>query len=793
MDPDNYRDVDDLSVFVKFNLDHDSIAKFLGESEGDYTKVSLVAWTTTPWTIPANFALAVNPGYQYALVAYENELLIIAKDRLAYTFKVDPGQIGHTEGHIVRTLREFPGSILEGLRYLPVYDYFATTKTPNDFQVYLYDGVTIEDGTGVLHVAPAFGEEDFNLGQKYALSQYSDIDEQGLITVGPWQGTYLRDASSQVTEDMQQKGYLLRSEIYRHRLPFYRGANPLIYMAQDAYFINIQKIKARMQELNQEINWIPAHIKEGRFLNTIQTAPDWCISRNRYWATIMPIWKSEDGDEIVIGSIAEMAQYTDQLQLKDGKYYFQNQPVDLHRDVCDQIILTKGGKQYHRIPEVLDCWMDSGSAPFAEYHYPFENKEIFEKSQPADFIIEYVGQIRAWFNVLLRLSTMTSNQNAYTNVICTGVLAGTDGRKMSKSFGNYPDPKATIEKYGADALRLYFMSSPVMVGEDMNFSEQDLADQLKSVLNILWNSYKYYQTYRGTQSTADSTTQLLDTWIRVRLHETILTIASALDQYNIPQATRAIRPFVDDLSTWYIRRNRDRLTSGDAAALQTLHDVLETFAKAAAPIIPFITENIFRGLHPEKASVHLEDYPQASPLTDADQKLLESMRLTRQIASLGQAARLHAGIKIKQPLPALYLKLPEGTQLEPGFLQIIADELNVKAIELRADFDESHAVQEDRNIQVSLNTHLTPELQLEGKLREVMRALQEFRKQQGMQVHQEISLKWFSNDSLVQQVFQKHPEELRSSLKIRELVEVATSDNLNPLLQAQLHAAIIAA
>jgi isoleucyl-tRNA synthetase len=319
----------------------------------------------------------------------------------------------------------------------------------------------------------------------------------------------------------------------------------------------------------------------------------------------------------------------------------------------------------------------------------------------------------------------------------------------------------------------------------MNFSEQDLADQLKSVLNILWNSYKYYQTYQGAHPTASSATHLLDTWIKVRLQETIFTIASALDQYNIPQATRAIRPFVDDLSTWYIRRSRDRLTSGDASALQTLHDVLDTFAKATAPIIPFITENIFRGLNPEKHSVHLEDYPQSSPLTEPDQKLLESMRLTRQIASLGQAARLQAGIKIKQPLASLYIKLPEGNQLEPSFLQIIADELNV-----RDDFDESHAVHEDRNIQVALNTHITPELEVEGKLREILRALQELRKQQGLQVQDEIDLQWSSSDPLVQQVFQRHLPDLRSTLKVRELVEVDTSENLIPLLQAQLHTAI---
>lgn len=784
MDPDNYRDVDDLSIFVKFELDDPYTIV-----DGNEKPIYIVAWTTTPWTIPANFALAVNPKYTYVIVEYRNELLIVAKDRLINTFNLDPGQIGEEEGKIVRILKEVSGTMLNGLKYKPVYDFFTNQKQTNDFKVYLYEGVTIEDGTGVLHIAPAFGEEDFNLGQKYNLSQTPDIDDQGNMTVGDWQGIYLREASPSIAEDLQQKGNLLRSEVYRHRLPFYRGANPLIYMAQDAYFINIQKIKDRMSELNQDINWIPSHIKEGRFLQTIQTAPDWCISRNRYWATIMPIWKSEDGEELVIGSIEEMTQYTDQIEKKDGKYFFNNQPMDLHRDVCDQIILTKDGKQFKRIPEVLDCWMDSGSAPFAEYHYPFENKEVFEKTQPADFIIEYVGQIRAWFNVLLRLSTMVFDQNAFTNVICTGVLAGNDGRKMSKSFGNYPDPKATIEKYGADALRLYFMSSPVMLGEDMNFSEQDLADHLKSTLNILWNSFKYYTMY-ADQASTEGTETLLDHWIKIRLNETTHEIATALDSYNIPRATRAIRPFVDDLSTWYIRRNRDRLTSGDKAALQTLRDILEKFAKTAAPIIPFITEQIFRGLKPDKESVHLELYPKHSGISADDQSILNNMELTRRVASLGQAARLKAGIRIKQPLSALYLQLPEGASLSNEFTDIIADELNVKSIEIVQGFDDTHAVHEDRNVQVALNTEITEELAVEGKMRDLIRAIQELRKTKGFQVSDEITIEWYSEDPIIQKAFETYTKEISSAVKAKGITRKEENESLESVGKETLFASI---
>jgi isoleucyl-tRNA synthetase len=808
MDTDNYRDVEDLSIFVKFELDSDSSKKLLSSVKlsTDHSQLPsyLVAWTTTPWTIPSNFALAVNQKYTYVLVEYENQLLILSKDRLQYTFNQDEAHIGTEEGKVVRILKEWQGSELEGLKYKPVYDFFTSTKTPNDFQVYISDDVTSDEGTGVLHIAPAYGEVDFNMGKKHGLSDISDIDEEGKMLIDPWKGTYLRDASPLIAENLQQKGNLLRSENYKHRLPFFRGANPLIYMAQDAYFINIQKIKDRMLELNKKTSWTPEHIRDGRFGNTLATAPDWCVSRNRYWATIMPIWQSEDGDQIVVGSIEEMTQYTDQIVKKsvDGKdqYFFEDKPMDLHRDVCDKIIFTKDGKKYTRIPEVLDCWMDSGSAPFAEYHYPFENKEVFEKTLPADFIIEYVGQVRAWFNVILRLSTMMFDETAFTNVICTGVLAGTDGRKMSKSFGNYPDPKMTIEKYGADAFRLYMMGSPVMIGEDMNFNENDLADQVKSLLNILWNSHKYFITYAATTefevrletalgdtpwSPSENDT-LLDSWIKVRLKETTYEIATALDSYNTPQATRAIRPFVDDLSTWYIRRSRNRFVASDKHALSTLFKVLVGFSRAAAPIIPFITENIFRGLT-DQESVHLTNYPKVESLTDADKKLIEYMKLTREISSLGQAARLQAKMPIKQPLQTAQIVAESTKELPDQYLEIIKEELNIKLAAFVDTIDNSFVSVEEKGIRIGLDTTLNESLQTEGKLREVQRALQEARKNHGLQVTDEITLKWFSDDQMVKNVFNTYTDQLTQVLKIKALIAATSQEGLEKLEKENLY------
>lgn len=803
MDPDNYQDTKDLAIFTKFEL-NDGEKLYKTEKP-----IYLVAWTTTPWTIPSNFALAVNKDFTYSLVEYDTQYLIVAKDRISYTFNEDDGHIGPEEGKVVRIIKEFTGAELEGLTYKPVYDFFASQAKPADYKVYLSEDVTNSEGTGILHIAPAFGEVDFQLGKKLSLSDISDIDEEGKMNVGPWSGTYLRNASPLITENLQEKGNLLRSETYTHRLPYYRGDNPLIYMAQDAWFIDIQKIKSRMLELGEDINWVPENIKDNRWKHTLNTSPDWCISRNRYWLTIMPVWKSEDGEELVVGSIEEMRQYTDQIipnedptsqsmymakiPINNSSNEFKLVPMDLHRDVCDKIVLKKNGKEFYRIPEVLDNWMDSGSAPFAEHHYPFENKELFEKSMPADYIIEYVGQVRAWFNVLHRLSTILFDNRCFTNVICHGVLAGNDGRKMSKTYGNYPDPKMVLEKYGADAVRIYFATNPIFLGEDMNINENDISDQVKSLLNILWNSYKYFITY----ATANNFTPkkdgsigstLLDKWIQTRLRETINEITSGLDQYNLPKASRTIRPFVDDLSTWYIRRSRNRFASGDTEALQTLYTMLVEFSKAAAPIIPFITENIYRGLTNEE-SVHLVNYPQSIELTGDETKLLENMTLTRQIASIGQAARLQAKQPIKQPLQTVQIRIEDQKVLSNEYLDIIKDELNVKLVTFADTIDNSFVIIEEKNITLGLSTELTEELKMEGLRRNIIRDLQSFRKETGMSIEEKKEVLYYTTNQTIASLLldKSHSDAISAATGLTKFHKVSIPEGLTLLEKSDLY------
>ncbi len=708
MDVDNYQEMEDLSVFVKF------------ESEWKGKKVYLVVWTTTPWTIPTNFALAVNPKFKYILVEYDNELFIVAKDRLEYTF-----------GSKIKIVDEISGKDLDGLSYKAVYDYFLGVSTSVDFRVYLSDNVTDTEGTGILHIAPAFGEVDFQMGQKHGISAITDIDEEGKMTIDPWKGIYLRDASALITENMQESGHLLRSEIYNHRLPFYRGKNPLIYMAQEAYFINVQEIKAKMLELNEDINWIPKHIKKGRFATTVETSPDWCISRNRYWATIMPIWKAADEDEIVVGSIEEMMQYTDQITKKaiGGKslYFFNNKPMDLHRDICDQIILIKDGKEFKRIPEVLDCWMDSGSVPFAELHYPFENKKTFENRNPADFIIEYVPQVRAWFTVLLRISTILFGGTAFKNAICHGTIAGNDGRKMSKSYGNYPDPKMVLEKYGGDALRCYLMSSPVMHGDDMNFSEEGVSENYRFLL-VFWNTYKFFIDYASLEDWScekspkdiQDKLNILDRWILSKLTKLTLDLRKAYDKYDVVEATNLSKTFIiNDFSTWYIRRSRDRVSLDSPerdVALSVMYGVLVTLTKLLAPLAPFITEEMYKNLTGDE-SVHLTDYPTGDKAL-LDEELNIQMAIARKIVEAGLAKRKEANIKLRQPLSKM--KYLSDVTLSKELEQVILDELNLKNIEFKKSSYE--------DIGVELDTKITPILAAEGEARDLMRQIQSIRK-----------------------------------------------------------------
>lgn len=807
----NYKDVDDLSIFVKFEVDKSvSSSKIFSDVEG---RVNLVAWTTTPWTIPSNFALAVNPEADYVLVSLvttesdeagtqSTEKFVVAKERADYTFKSSETEKKYN------ILKEFKGSELEGTKYKPVYDFFLEKTTERDYQVYLYEGVTTTDGSGILHVAPGFGEEDFNLGKKHQLSDYQDINDEGKFVVGPWEGMYLIKASKLIAEDLKEKGNLLRSEIYSHRVAFFRGDSPLIYKAQEAYFVDIQRIKDRMLELNQDINWMPDFIKEGRFADVIKSAPDWCISRTRYWATIMPLWRSEDGEDLIVGSIEEMSQYNSEITKKevDGKsvWYFGDKKLWLHRDVCDQIILTKDGKEFKRVTDVMDGWLDSGSVPIAEYHYPFENKEVFENNYPADYIAEYVGQTRAWFNVLLRVSTIVFDEIPFKNVICTGVMAGTDGRKMSKSFNNYPDPKATIERYGGDALRLYFISSPLMTGGDMNFDEKDLKLQVQETLLPLWNIYTFLTTYANmhdwTPSSElaynkrmnendshpwdhipfDNVTNELDIWILLRLQETIKSVNENMEAYNLPATVKVIKELIEDISKWYIRESRDRFNDANQSAMGTLYYVLVETLKLLAPYAPFITEGIYRELVGKDMnapdSIHLCDHPMA------DQRFIEQyasykeeMSILRRVTELGHELRTANGLKVRQPLRKMEVVstnpllpvIPEWMKL------ILQRELNIfEVLEVR-NITEGNGilVSTDANhgVTVGLDSNLDEELLEKGLLRELIRAIQATRKTNGFKQGDTVTIELVTENEKILTLAEKYRDDISNAVSASQI------------------------
>jgi isoleucyl-tRNA synthetase len=723
---DTYQDVEDLSIFVKFTLKTD---KFDSYTKGD--PLRLVAWTTTPWTIPANFGLVLNENFEYSIVKYKDEYLVVAKDRLEYTFEEEEYEL----------IADVKGSEFEGFEYEPAYDFFVDERIENDWHVYLSDEVIADEGTGILHVAPGFGEVDFNMGKEWGLSDIVHIDEVGNMKQGVWKGVYIREASPMVAQDLEKQNKLLRSQVYEHRLPFYRGDNPLIYMAQDSYFVDIQKIKPRMLELEKEINWIPETFKK-RFHNVIENAPDWAISRNRYWATILPIWESEDGDQIVVGSIEEMMQYTDQIEKREDGYYVEDRKMSLHRDFCDKLLFKKEGKEYRRIPEVMDCWLDSGSVPFAEHHYPFENKEAFEEAFPADFIVEYTGQIRAWFNVLFRMSVMMFDTIPYKNVICHGVFFGDDGRKMSKSYGNYPDPKDVLENVGGEALRLYLMSTPIMSGGDIAWSDESLRDQAKDILIPIWNTYRYLSMYANLHNWTPTSSEfisknLLDKWIEEDLKNTAIEYAKALESYDLPASVRLIRPAIDNISKWWIRRSRDRFASGDEEALQTLYASMVLFSKIFAPQMPFLTEEIYQnlvvgvGLDNAKESVHLEEYPTFDS-ADVDHELLSNMDTVREICSTGLKLREEAGYGLRQPLAKVYVSL------EDEFLkEIIKAELSVKEVITFEKAVEGEGLLSggEYELFITLDTNLTDELKAEGYVNDFLRKYRDIRKKKGLKVN----------------------------------------------------------
>lgn len=701
----SYKDVEDPAISIKFKLKN--------------RNTFILAWTTTPWTLPGNLALAVNKDETYVEISVENQNLILAKARLEAILNDKKYEI----------IKEFKGQELIGLSYEPLYNFFEVSK--NDYKIYHAEFVSMTDGTGIVHIAPGFGEDDGNLGKENNLSIIDHVDDDGKIInkVTPFAGLFVKKADPLVVEDLKNRNLLFKEEKITHSYPFcYRCGTPLIYKSQTAWYLNVQSIKTGMKETNQKINWIPEHIKNGRFGQGIESAPDWCLSRSRYWASPIPVWECDCGERYVPSSIAD-------LEAKSGQ-----KVVNLHKPDIDEVIIKcdKCGKEVHRVPEVLDCWFESGSMPYAERHYPFENKEQFPKEFPADYIIEYIGQTRGWFYTLHVLSNALFQSESFKNCVVTGTIMGTDGRKMSKLFKNYPDTKMVLQKYGGEAMRLYLMSGVIMVGENMNISEKEIEDKVKFILLPLWNSVKYLTTYANIHDWSpnlepQNSSNILDQWIITKTNKFTQDFSQELDKYIIPNAVKLVTPYIEDLSRWYIRQSRDRFVNGDKEALQTLWQVLIQFIKTVAPLIPFITEYFWQTLvlpFDSKASesIHLEKYP---TIGDIDTDLIEKMTLVQQICEQGNMVRKTNNISTRQPLSKVTVNSSQKINFDEKLLAIIKNELNVKNSEI---------ILSKENLIVTLDTNITPKLKAEGDARNLIRDIQSLRKENNLDLKDKIKI-----------------------------------------------------
>lgn len=759
-----YKDVEDPAVTIKFRV----------TTKGNYKDAFLLAWTTTPWTLPSNRALVVDANEEYVVVEQNGEKFILAQKRYEAVFA------DMSESKVVSTVK---GADLIGLQYEPLFTFF-TSNAEKDFRVYEYEGmVTTEEGTGIVHSAPGFGSVDTEMGYHYGLEIMLKIDDEGKFVAGnagtnPFEGQYYSKANPLIMANLNERGLVFKEETIVHRFPFHdRCDTLLIQRAQNSWFINVKKIKDQLFANNENINWVPDHVKYGRFKQGIEQAPDWCISRSRFWSTPMPVWQAEDGEHHVVGSVAELEELSGQ------------KVKDLHRPYIDEITFEKNGKKFTRIPEVLDSWFDAASMPYAQFHYPFENKEKFEKDFPGDYIVEYVAQTRAWFYVMHVVSTIVSESNSFKNVISTGTLMGNDGRKMSKTYGNYTDPKEVLETIGGDSLRLYFMASSLMSGEGTNFDIVEIKNRSKKVLSPLWNTLRYFVTYANSNDFNSSkvvqSDHVLDVWIKARLAQTVGAIDVNLGNYLTVPATKAVEEFVDDLSRWYVRRSRDRISSGDMQALSTLYTVLYDFSKAAAPIIPFITEEIYQVLKGENdsESVHLEMFPQYAELFDSDKIVLEQMNVVRDICTVGNSIRMTSQVSVKQPLQTIYVTGGASFEVNnESLLELVKDELNVKNVEfvaeMPADVEKLSDSVMSGSICGAMDLTLTEELRLEGVARELVRTIQELRKEKGLNVADKVDVVYEETEDNVRAV-ELFGDEIKKKVGANSIVKGTSETTIN--------------
>jgi isoleucyl-tRNA synthetase len=808
-----YREVQDPSVYVRFRVEGQRDTYFL-------------VWTTTPWTLPSNLLLAVHPDVEYAWVKRGKETLILAKSLVATVL----------EGEDYEVVRTSLGHDLDGQRYERLFDYLPVAG--DICRVRLADFVTTEDGTGIVHVAPAYGEDDLKLGLKAGLPVLHAVGEDGyfVAAVTPVAGKFFKDADPTIIELLRTRGLLFRATKYLHNYPFgWRTGDPLIYYAKNAWYIRTTDYRRRMVELNQGIKWVPEHIRAGRFGDWLENNIDWALSRERFWGTPLPLWTDGKGNYICIGSVAELEQ-------RSGRKLHE---LDLHRPAIDAVTFTYEGREYRRVPEVIDCWFDSGAMPYAQWHHPFENAATFAKSFPADFICEAIDQTRGWFYTLHAIATMVSDQAAYKNVICLSHIVDQDGKKMSKSLGNIIDPYDVFNAVGADALRWHF-TARVAPDVQKRVSVEIIADVASSFINTLWNTYAFFVMYarldgfeRGAR-VPHSARPEIDRWILALLEQTIATATAALDDYDALKAGEAIERFVDQLSNWYVRRNRRRFWKAASgadkqAAYLTLYECLENVTRLLAPFVPFISEaiyqNLVRAVAPEASvSVHMARWPDVDA-SRLDRRLLAETDIVQRVVGLGRAARNSSRLKVRQPLPRLLVRVPDAAAEEAvrRHEDQILDELNVKKLELiardatlvsyrikpnlpvigkrygklipdirkylatadgaaiaaevargavqtfcidgqeltiePADLlvesaaAEGFACAEENGYLVGLDTRLDDALRREGLARELVRAVQDARKQAGLDVSDRIVL-WVEGDAAVVAAVAEHREYL---------------------------------
>ena len=663
-----YKDVKERSAVVRFKV----------KGEDAY----ILAWTTTPWTLPSNVALCVNPDEDYVKVTSKG-----------YTYYMAAALVDTVLGEGAEVLEHYQGKDLEFKEYEPLFPY-AEKRIGNKKAYYVVCDtyVTLTDGTGVVHIAPAFGEDDSKVGHRYDLPFVQLVNEKGEMTEEtPWAGTFCKKADMAVLQALEDKDLLFDAPLFEHSYPHcWRCDTPLIYYARETWFIRMTAVKEDLIRNNNTINWIPESIGKGRFGYWLENVQDWGLSRNRYWGTPLPVWQCECGHQDCIGSIEELKEKADNCP----------DDIELHRPYIDAVTIKcpKCGKEMHRVPEVIDCWFDSGSMPFAQHHYPFENKEIFEKQFPAQFISEAVDQTRGWFYSLLAISTLLFNKAPYENVIVLGLVQDENGQKMSKSKGNAVDPFDALQTYGADAIRWYFYTSSAP-WLPSRFAGKTVVEGQRKLMGTLWNTYAFFVLYENIDN-FDATKYsleydklaVMDKWLLSRLESTVKAVDDNLANYRIPEAAKALQSFVDDMSNWYVRRSRERfwakgMEQDKINAYMTLYTALVTVAKAAAPMIPFMTEDIYQNLvksidasAPE--SIHLCDFPEVHE-NWIDPKMEEDMADLLEIVVMGRAARNTANIKNRQPIGTMYVK--SEFQLSEFYKEIIEDELNVKEVVFKDD------------------------------------------------------------------------------------------------------------